>query len=275
MSMYHSINQAYRQICNRVMAEGIKVAPRGEETRELLSFNFQVSNPHGIALRKGFSKPMAAVEALQLIGGFSDPALVLRINPTMARFMSDEGGQEIYQHGNYGERVGPWIGSVVRKLKEDPDSRQAVINVFSAHRDYVDEPDIPCTLSIQFMIRNGALDLHVTMRSNDVWWGLPYDMFQFTQLQMSVANILNIAAGDYYHTSNSMHAYARNFDDIEAMIKEEEQPAGFVPRGLSASSVQTLQVRAGLIGHGRVLDSPTMAERWYAKQVAYVSPRSK
>ncbi len=272
---FMSMGSAYLSICREVMKNGVVVAPRGDETRELLSYNFRLMNPYGAITRKGYSKPMAAVEALQLIGGFSDPSLVLQVNPTMARFMSDEGGQAIYQHGNYGERVGPFLDSVVTKLKDDPDTRQAVINIYSAHRDYVDEPDIPCTLALQFMIRDFALDLHVTMRSNDIWWGLPYDMFQFTQLQMSVANVLNIPYGSYYHTANSMHAYERNFNDINDMISESQlSDLGFVPRGLNASTIQDLHTLAISIAKGDIFLNATPAEAWYTTRVRYVSPRA-
>ena len=272
---FTSMGIAYRAICREVMSTGTTVKPRGEETKELLSYNFRLMNPHGAITRKDYSKPMAAVEALQLIGGFSDPDLVLKVNPTMAQFMSDEGGQVIYQHGNYGERVGPFLRSVVAKLKADPDTRQAVINVFSANRDYVDEPDIPCTLALQFMIRDFALDLHVTMRSNDIWWGLPYDMFQFTQLQMSVANVLGMPVGEYYHMANSMHAYERNFGDISAMMQHGTgNESGFIPQGLNGSSVEALQTTARIISSGDILLSATPAEAWYAKNVAYVSPRA-
>ncbi len=277
---YSSIVTAYRAVVMEVMDHGHTVKPRGQKTKELLSFNFRVTDPHGAISRKGYSQPMAAVEAIQLIGGFSDTRLVLQVNPTMAEFMSDEGGREIYQHGNYGERVGPFLADAINKLKIDQDSRQAVIHIFDAGRDYVSEPDIPCTLSIQFMIRDFALNLHVTMRSNDVWWGLPYDMFQFTQLQLSVANVLNIPIGDYYHTANSMHAYERNFDDIDTMLRQQHEiNEAYVPRGLNASSITELQILARQLTKPEVIDDfPTGAftpsEAWYAKQLSYVSPRA-
>ena len=48
--------------------------------------------------------------------------------------------------------------------------------------------DIPCTVSLQFLIRENKLHLFVNMRSNDVFLGLPHDIFCFTMIQEIIAN---------------------------------------------------------------------------------------
>ena len=47
--------------------------------------------------------------------------------------------------------------------------------------------DLPCTRTIQFLLRSGHVDAVVYMRSNDAIWGLPYDIFLFTMLQEMLA----------------------------------------------------------------------------------------
>ena len=59
------------------------------------------------------------------------------------------------------------------------------------------------------------------MRSNDVWWGLPYDVFQFTQLQLTLARLLDVAPGEYTHMVGSLHAYERDADGIDALVMPE------------------------------------------------------
>ena len=104
-------------------------------------------------------------------------------------------------------------------LWKDPNSRQAVIHIKDA--DNRPTKDVPCTVYLQFFIRNGKLNLSVHMRSNDIWMGVPYDMFSFTFLQMKMAMELGVEIGQYTHYAGSLHIYARDYataqTNIEAM----------------------------------------------------------
>jgi thymidylate synthase len=84
---------------------------------------------------------------------------------------------------------------------------------------YPESKDIPCTVMLHFMIRNFKLNLTVYMRSNDAWLGLPYDLFNFTQIQCQVAVKLGYPPGNYYHIAGSMHVYTHNTADAHWMDK--------------------------------------------------------
>lgn len=94
-------------------------------------------------------------------------------------------------------------------LWKDPLSRQAVIHI----KDASNQPtkDVPCTVYLQFFIRDGKLNLSVHMRSNDIWMGVPYDMFSFCFLQMLMAMELGVEIGQYTHYAGSLHIYARDY----------------------------------------------------------------
>jgi thymidylate synthase len=63
---------------------------------------------------------------------------------------------------------------------------------------------------MQFILRRGLLDAIVVMRSNDVIWGLPYDMFLFTFLQEMMAVELGVDVGRYHHFAASLHLYEKH-----------------------------------------------------------------
>lgn len=109
-----------------------------------------------------------------------------------------------------------WL-MVKRLLIKNPASRQAVIHIKEA-RDLASYPtkDVNCTLTLQFFVRNGKLDLIVNMRSNDIWLGLPYDLFNFTCMQILMAMELGIEVGTYYHNAGSLHMYTRDVEKLEA-----------------------------------------------------------
>ena len=79
--------------------------------------------------------------------------------------------------------------------------------------------DTPCTLSLQFLLRDGRLNLTTTMRSNDVWTGVPYDMFSFCSMQVMMAMTLGVGVGTYTHQAGSLHIYERNLPDGEKTLE--------------------------------------------------------
>ena len=84
----------------------------------------------------------------------------------------------------------------------------AVIHIKDA--DNKPTKDTPCTVSLQFLIRDNKLHLTVYMRSNDIWLGFPYDVFSFTCMQIKMAMELGYDVGEYTHIAGSLHLYTRN-----------------------------------------------------------------
>ena len=102
---------------------------------------------------------------------------------------------------------------VKKELTEHPDSRRAVIHLKNA--DNYPSKDIPCTVSLQFILRHGLLNLIVYMRSNDMWLGFPYDVVYFTTLQQLMAIELGVNLGNYHHMTGSLHLYEKNAVNVE------------------------------------------------------------
>lgn len=110
-------------------------------------------------------------------------------------------------------------------LKKDPNNRQAVIHIKDA--DNRPTKDTPCTVYLQFLLRDNKLNLSVHMRSNDIWMGVPYDMFSFCFLQMLMAMELGAEVGQYTHYAGSLHLYARDYEaakrNVEALRKASDK----------------------------------------------------
>lgn len=115
-------------------------------------------------------------------------------------------------NSNYGHKIHKFYGFdqwelVKALLKKDPNSRQAVIHIKDPG---VHAKDTPCTICLQFLIRDNKLHLTVYMRSNDIWTGFPYDVFIFTNYQILMAMELGVDIGEYTHIAGSLHLYERN-----------------------------------------------------------------
>lgn len=80
--------------------------------------------------------------------------------------------------------------------------------------------DVACASSLQFLLRNGRLDALLHMRSNDAFWGLPYDVFLFTMLQELLAAELGLELGVYYHSVGSLHLYAKHIQKARRVVED-------------------------------------------------------
>lgn len=115
-------------------------------------------------------------------------------------------------YGGYGPRLLDWEGvnqlaSVRDLLSRKSVSRQAVIQLFDACDIIKEHKSIPCTCTMQFMIRGGRMNMITYMRSNDVFLGLPHDIFAFTMIQELMARDLSVELGTYKHVVGSLHIY--------------------------------------------------------------------
>jgi thymidylate synthase len=129
-------------------------------------------------------------------------------------------------HGAYGPRLLRirddinQIENILGLLKEKPSSRRAVIQLFNAEDLTGSCMEIPCTCTLQFVVRDNKLHLLTNMRSNDAFVGLPHDVFAFTMLQEIVARSLGVELGSYRHAVGSMHLYDLNTKDAESYLAE-------------------------------------------------------
>jgi thymidylate synthase len=249
--------------------QGQVVSPRGMKTFELPWTQIEVANPMTFPMEvvgRKFKDVIGVLEGLSLVGEFNVPELFTDRVSKFAQFM-DEG----ILWGAYGQRAHGALGGVVHVLNRDPDSRQAVITFFNHDRDLDrDKQDIPCTISAQFLLRerkNGPdledrewyLDLGISMRSNDLWLGTPYDFIQFSILQATVAQALGARVGRYVHRVGSLHLYERDVEKTEGLefLGGPEMPFPL----WGAAGISHIQSRARMLALG-ALTPVTPFESW-------------
>ena len=99
------------------------------------------------------------------------------------------------------------LDKVVKMLKDNPETRQAVISIYDGKEIDTYANDTPCTYAVNFTILTGKLNMAVLMRSNDLWFGFCNDQYCFSKLQELVADKLKIEVGTYYHNATNFHIY--------------------------------------------------------------------
>ena len=210
--------------------DGEKASPRGIPTREALGMTLHLTQPRArLLLPTGptgrvLNTAFAAAECVWILSG-SDDAWIYDYNARLRQY-ADDG----ILRGAYGPRMRRWRGRVdqlahvVELLRRDPDSRQAVVQLYDPSRDTYGHKDVPCTLNWRFQLRQGRLHMATTMRSQDVWTGLPYDLFTFTVLHELMAGWLGAEVGEYRHHVDSLHLYESDLDRAAAALGTVASP---------------------------------------------------
>ena len=109
-----------------------------------------------------------------------------------------------------GDRNINTLDKVITMLRRNPDTRQAAISIYDGKEIYKYEYDTPCTYAIQFTVVDNKLNMCVTMRSNDLWYGFCNDQYCFAQLQILVAERTGYELGTYYHFAHNLHLYEKD-----------------------------------------------------------------
>lgn len=185
----------------------------GAVVGELLNVGFCVKDPTRSVVTSQIRKMPMRYAVGELAWYLSGSNLVRDISRFAKKWeeISDDG---VTNNSAYGFRIFHMFGFdqweyVKELLQKDPNSRQAVIHI----KDPCNTPtkDVPCTVYLQFFIREGKLHMTTHMRSNDIWMGVPYDMFSFCFLQMKMAMELGVEIGEYTHFAGSLHMYKRDY----------------------------------------------------------------
>lgn len=220
------MNSAWLHALSNLVVHGDPIAPRGTPTRELIQQTTIVDMNYPVLTvpERKLNYRFLAAEAFWILSGRNDVAGIAPWNSRIAAFSDD--GEWFF--GAYGPRIIDQLDYVIEKLKEDPGTRQAVLTTWRMNPPKT--KDVPCTVAFTFMIRDNKLNLSTYMRSNDVWLGMPYDVFNFSMLACYVLGHLNVGVmedqatklGRLYLTAASLHLYDSNLDAAKTVLLEAQ-----------------------------------------------------
>lgn len=211
MTVKGCTGDVWRKALAIVAGQGTKVSPRGMPCREVTGMCLEIINPWANLIAEPARKLnyyFMLAEMTWMMLGQNDVASVASFNRQVGNYSDDE----VTFAGAYGPRLVEQLPQVIRTLQEDPDSRQAVLTLWRENPG--PSKDVPCTVMMHFMIRRHGLEAITYMRSNDLWLGTPYDLFNFTTIQRAVAHALHVNVGTYRHVVGSMHLYETNLDAV-------------------------------------------------------------
>lgn len=133
----------------------------------------------------------------------------------------------IYEY-TYGDRIFSFSGIknqiddfIIPLFKKTPDSRRGVISIYDPKKDsYLENHNTPSLMYLHVRIVENKLNLSAAIRSNDVLFGWPANMYQLFSIQEYICKELNLECGDLFLLSNSAHVFIDTENDVLKSLKE-------------------------------------------------------
>ena len=212
MHKFRTANDAYEYLHDRIIQDGVDFAG----TKALFNVGVYITDSQDnkiINRERNWKEDYAEAEWQWYLSGDRNIGKLGDLYgkvPEIWKRMADRQGNVNSNYGYQWQRGYNHMSQldyIVGLLKDNPETRQACISIYDGkeHPDY--KNDTPCTYAIQFTILHGRLNMCVTMRSNDLWYGFCNDQYCFSKLQKMVSDKLNIEPGVYYHFAHNMHLY--------------------------------------------------------------------
>lgn len=274
--MYHNyvfneVNEALPALLRTVLAEGATVPSRAGGTKELTHVGITLREPwHRELLLTARKANVAAqvAETMWVLAGRDDVEWLARYLPRATDF-SDDG--KVWRAG-YGARLRRWPGRnfsnthdqlayVVATLRNDPGSRQAVMSIWDPVVDTTPGKDVPCNDWLHFLCRDGKLDLHVAVRSNDAIWGWSgINQFEWSALLEVVAGLVGVQVGALHFAVTSWHLYEHHYTKAGRIVAAWDVEIARVD--LAGSPRFTCNRQDGLVGFDE------LCQRWFELEEA-------
>lgn len=227
---------SYLNLVEKILSEGGKKAPRGQGISYFQNCLFKVNYPGTVFstpsrdykfsyLNKELDLYFKGELSAEEFGKASKFWLQLA-NPD-GNINSNYGYHVFYREieTKFGKIKNQWTYAK-NQLINDKDTRQALIFISTPSVQFNGNKDFICTLNYVFNIdENNKLHLTVNRRSQDLFFGLPYDYaFEFLLLYKMYnelkENYSEIEIGSYTMFCNNIHIYDRNKEVFQNMLND-------------------------------------------------------
>ena len=145
-----------------------------------------------------------------------------------------------YRGKNFGKEFAHTIGTaygwivnhydltrgLIDTIKNDPNNRRMIISLWQ--NEWLPTAALPsCVWNTQWNVLSDRLNVIVTVRSNDVPLGMPFNVTQYATLCHLIAHVCGLKAGQMTYVINDAHIYENQIDGIKQQLarKNDALPA--------------------------------------------------
>jgi thymidylate synthase len=115
------------------------------------------------------------------------------------------------------------ISQVVNQIKNNPDSRRMIVSAWNV-ADVNQMALPPCHSLFQFYVLDGKLSCQLYQRSADIFLGVPFNIASYALLTMMMAQVCDLAYGDFIHTFGDAHIYNNHLEQAQLQLTRDPRP---------------------------------------------------
>jgi thymidylate synthase len=138
----------------------------------------------------------------------------------------------------YGVQWRSWLGDgrtidqitqLIEQIRRNPDSRRLIVSAWNVA--YIDQMALPpCHTMFQFYVAppdkakgetKGKLSCQLYQRSADVFLGVPFNIASYALLTMMIAQVCDLAVGDFVHTFGDVHLYTNHVEQAKLQLTRD------------------------------------------------------
>jgi thymidylate synthase len=115
------------------------------------------------------------------------------------------------------------ISELLAEIRRNPDSRRLMVSAWNV----ADVPRMalaPCHALFQFHVQDGRLSCQLYQRSADVFLGVPFNIASYALLTLMVAQVCDLAPGEFVHTFGDAHLYTNHLEQARLQLSREPHP---------------------------------------------------
>jgi len=112
--------------------------------------------------------------------------------------------------------------SLIETLKTDPCNRRMIMSLWQ--NEWLPTAALPsCVWNSQWNVTGERLNMMVTVRSNDVPLGMPFNVCQYAVLCHLVAQICGLKPGKFTYVINNAHIYKNQVEGIREQMRRRDE----------------------------------------------------
>ena len=225
--------QQYQQLLRHILANGAAKTDR-TGTGTLSCFGYQMR----FNLQDGF--PMVTTKKLHTKSIIYELLWFLR-GETNVKYLNEHGvsiwNEWADENGElgpvYGKQWRSWEGldglvidqitDVINQIKKNPDSRRLIVSAWNV-AELPKMALMPCHTIFQFYVADGKLSCQLYQRSADVFLGVPFNIASYALLTMMVAQVCDLAYGDFVNSFGDVHLYNNHMEQAQLQLSREPYP---------------------------------------------------
>ena len=115
------------------------------------------------------------------------------------------------------------ISQVIEQIRNTPDSRRIIVSAWNVGE--IDNMALPpCHMMFQFYVADGRLSCQLYQRSADIFLGVPFNIASYALLTMMIAQVCDLAPGDFVHTLGDAHLYTNHLEQADEQLSRKPYP---------------------------------------------------